>query len=98
MEGVARQVIQGDRQTIVRYVYAAGAVFPVHFHPEEQCTIVISGRIQFEIDGDGFELGPGGVLIIPGGVPHGARVIGDETVESFNALSPRRETNPLSTP
>jgi quercetin dioxygenase-like cupin family protein len=94
-EGVTRQVIHGERQTMVRYVYAPGAVFPIHSHPQEQCTVVISGRIAFEIDGITTELGPGGVLIIPSGVPHGARVIGDETVESFNALSPRRETSPL---
>lgn len=94
-EGVTRQVVQGKRQTMVRYVYSPGAVFPIHSHPQEQCTVVISGRIAFEIDGVTTELGPGGVLVIPGGVAHGARVIGDETVESFNALSPRRETSPL---
>lgn len=93
--GVIRQVVHGERQTMVRYVYAPGAVFPIHAHPQEQCTVVISGRIAFEIDGVITELGPGGVLVIPGNVPHGARVVGDETVESFNALSPRRETNPL---
>jgi quercetin dioxygenase-like cupin family protein len=95
MAGVTRQVIHGERQTMVRYVYAPGAVFPVHAHPQEQCTVVISGRIAFEIDGVVTELGPGGVLVIPGNVPHGARVVGDETVESFNALSPRREASPF---
>jgi quercetin dioxygenase-like cupin family protein len=94
MDGVTRQTVHGERQTMVRYVYAPGAVFPVHSHPEEQCTIVISGRIRFEVNGESIELGPGGVLMIPSGVPHGARVIGDDAVESFNSLSPRRMTGP----
>jgi quercetin dioxygenase-like cupin family protein len=97
LPGVTRQVVHGERQTMVRYVYAPGSVFPVHAHSEEQCTIVISGRIQFDIDGVQTELGPGGILVIPGKVPHGARVLGDEIVESFNALSPRRAANPQIT-
>ncbi len=97
MPGVARQTVHGSRQTMVRYVYSPGSVFPVHSHPEEQCTIVISGRIRFDIDGVQTELGPGGIVVIPGNVPHGARVIGNETVESFNALSPRRAASPLGT-
>ncbi len=98
LPGVTRQTVDGLRQTMVRYVYSPGSVFPVHSHPEEQCTIVISGRIQFEIDNVQTELGPGGILVIPGDVPHGARVLGDETVESFNALSPRRAVNPSIPP
>ena len=94
MPGVTRQTVHGDRQTMVRYVYQPGAVFPIHAHPEEQCTIVISGRILFTVDGAPTELGPGGILVIPANLPHGARVIGDEVVESFNALSPRRAANP----
>jgi quercetin dioxygenase-like cupin family protein len=56
MPGVTRQTVHGERQTMVRYVYEPGSVFPVHMHPQEQCTIVISGRIQFEIDGVRTEL------------------------------------------
>ena len=32
----------------------------------------------------------GGVVVIPSGAIHGARVIGDEKVETLNALAPRR--------
>ncbi len=94
LPGIARQVVHGARQSVVRYVYAPGAIFPIHAHPEEQVTVVVSGRIAFEIAGADYELGPGEVAVIPANVPHGARVVGDETVETFNALSPRRETGP----
>ena len=93
--GITRQVIQGDQQTLVRYVYEPGAVFPVHSHPEEQITIVITGRIEFDVDGMPVTLGGGQAAVIPANVPHGARVFGDEVVETFNSLSPRRPESPF---
>ena len=33
-------------------------------------------------------------LVLPGGVPHGTRVVGDEPVETLNALAPRRDAGP----
>ena len=92
--GVARQVVDGDRQTLVRYVYQPGAVFPVHAHPQEQITTVLSGRIRFEVDGVPILLGPGEVAIVPAGVPHGATVVGDDPVETLNSLSPKRTDHP----
>ncbi len=92
--GITREIVHGDRQTMVRYRYEPGSVFPVHQHPEEQITVVVQGRIRFEIDGATVELGPGEVAVIPPGVPHGAVVAGNELVETFNAMSPRRSTQP----
>lgn len=94
LPGISRQVVHGEKQTMVRYVYQPGAVFPVHQHPQEQVTVVISGRIRFTVDGNEVELGPGGVAVIPSDVPHGAVVVGDEVVETYNAMAPRRDTSP----
>jgi quercetin dioxygenase-like cupin family protein len=95
LPGIERRVIHGARQTMVRYLYAPGSVFPVHAHPQEQITLVIRGRIRFDLVGESVELGPGDVAIIPGDTPHGAEVVGEEEVETYNALSPRREEDPL---
>lgn len=92
--GITRQVVQGERQTLVRYVYQPGSVFPMHQHPQEQITAVLSGRIEFDVDGTVAALGAGDVAIIPGDTPHGARVIGDVVVETLNNLSPRRDQAP----
>ena len=94
--GISRQVIDGERQTLVRYVYAPGSVFPVHAHPEEQVTVVLSGRIVFTVAGDRVELGPGQIAVIPPNVAHGATVEGDESVETLNTMSPRRSTSPFA--
>lgn len=97
-----RQVVQGERQTLVRYVYAPGAVFPTHDHSQEQVTVVLRGRLTFTIeDSPGatqrqVALGPGDVLVIPGGAGHGAAVTGGEEVETLNTLSPRRDVDPVT--
>ena len=92
--GITRQVVQGERQTMVRYVYQPGAVFPLHRHPQEQVTAVLSGSIEFAVGDERYRLGAGEVAVIPGDVAHGARVLGDVVVETLNSLSPRREQAP----
>lgn len=92
--GISRQVVQGQRQTLVRYIYEPGAVFPLHSHPQEQVTLILSGQIEFEVAEGRFTYGPGDVVIIPENAPHGARVVGGVTVETINSLSPRRDTAP----
>lgn len=92
--GVQRQIMDGTHQTVIRYVYAPGAIFPVHAHPQEQITVVVRGQIRFDVAGQRVDLGPGKVAVIPGGVAHGAAVIGTEEVETINALSPRRGDHP----
>jgi mannose-6-phosphate isomerase-like protein (cupin superfamily) len=92
--GIFRQTVQGTRSTVVRYVYQPGAVFPAHRHLEEQTTVVLTGRIVFEVDDRSVTVGPGQALLVPGGVVHAARVVGGEVVETINVHAPRREHGP----
>lgn len=94
LPGIWRQTAQAERSTTIRYVYSPGSVFPEHHHPEEQTTIVLSGRILFTLSGAELEVGPGSTLVIPSDAPHGARVTGGETVETINVLAPRRAVSP----
>lgn len=92
--GISRQVIHGEEQTVVRYRYEPGAVFPRHSHPQEQVTIVLQGEIEFDLDGELVRLGPGEIVLIPRNMPHGARVLGQVRVETINTLSPKRADHP----
>lgn len=92
--GISRQVVQGEHQTVIRYVYEPGAVFPSHSHPQEQVTIVLQGAIEFDLNGETVQVRAGEIVLIPRGLPHGARVVGDELVETINTLSPRRDDHP----
>ena len=94
LDGIARQTIHGDSQTLIRYVYQPGSVFPVHQHPEEQITIILSGSIDFTVDGAPLTLSAGQCALIPANIPHGARVTGAEIVETLNTMSPRRTVAP----
>lgn len=90
--GIVRQVVTTTDCTIIRYTYHPGCVFPVHRHPEEQLTIVHSGEIEFEIDGKMMMLRAGEIAIIPGNVPHGARVVGNEVVVTDNYIASANRT------
>ncbi len=91
LAGVTRQRYSGASFTVVRYTYQPGSVFPVHSHPEEQLTIVHSGEIEFDVGGERVLLKEDSFAVIPGGVPHGARVLGDTPVISDNYIaSPER--------
>jgi quercetin dioxygenase-like cupin family protein len=92
--GISRQILQGEHQTLVRYVYAPGSRFPLHSHRQEQITAVISGEIEFTVGGETIKLQVGQAAVIPANMPHGARVIGESPVETLNALSPRRDEQP----
>lgn len=92
--GISRQILDGELQTMVRYVYQPGSEFPLHNHPQEQITVVVSGQIALTVAGSTMLLSGGHAAVIPANVPHGARVIGDQVVETFNSMSPRRERHP----
>lgn len=85
--GIFRQAVVSDEATIVRYVYNPGCVFPEHRHPESQITVVHSGEIEFTVDGEPMTLRAGQVALIPGDVPHGARVTASEIVVTDNYIA-----------
>ncbi len=91
---VTRQVVDGRRFTLLRYVYQPGAVFPEHRHPQEQATLVLSGTLEFTVGGRAITVGPGTLLRLDPGTPHGARVVGGEPATSLNFFSPARSEHP----
>lgn len=93
-EGIFRQSLAGEQSTVTRYTYAPGSIYPLHQHPEEQITVVHSGQIAFDIAGKRTILTAGSVAIIPGNTPHGAQVIGPETVVTDNYIPAGQRTAP----
>lgn len=92
--GVYRAEWHGGPFTVVRYRYAPGSVFPSHSHDSSQLTVVLSGRIRFEVDGQEHEVARGESLFIPGGASHSAAVAGDAEVVSINIFHPPRKEHP----
>ena len=69
-----------------------GARFDKHRHEAEQITLVLSGKLVFELADKQYTVGPGDVIAIPSNVPHAVQVL-DEPVRAIDAWSPPRESN-----
>ncbi len=64
---------------------------PLHRHPHEQITYVTHGAIHFRVGEDGFDLGAGDGLAIPGGVTHGGVRVGPEGCSFIEVFTPLRD-------
>jgi quercetin dioxygenase-like cupin family protein len=79
----------GDQITLCDVRLEAGSMVSMHTHVNEQSGTLISGRMEFEIDGVTHDLHPGDAWMIPSNVPHEARAI--EECAVIEAFSPPRE-------
>ena len=89
-EGIARQMIYGDRLMVCRLTIAAHTVTPIHSHDHEQITLVERGRVDFFVDGKRKTVKAGDVLVFPSNIQHGATML-DEEVVLIDIFSPPRE-------
>ena len=91
IEGVhLKTLIYGNRTLMVEVKFDKGAVIPSHGHPHEQTGYMISGKLEFVIDGKNIIANPGDSWSIPGDVEHSATSIDEETVV-IEVFSPVRE-------
>lgn len=68
-----REVLQA------RVDFAPGSSFPRHKHPGEEIIYVITGTLEYELEGKGWApLKAGDVLFVPAGGVHAARNTGNE--------------------
>ncbi len=86
---VVNIMTDGDQITLCDVRLEAGSVVAMHTHGNEQSGTLISGHMEFEIDGVTHDLHPGDAWMIPSGVPHEARAIDESVV--IEAFSPPRE-------
>ena len=89
-EGVARQMVYGDRVMVCRLRIAPRTVTPIHSHPHEQITLVEQGPVEFFIDGQSRIVNTGDVLHFPSNIRHGATML-DREVVLVDIFSPIRE-------
>jgi quercetin dioxygenase-like cupin family protein len=71
--GLTFQPVVGD-QLMANFVsFEPHTEAPVHWHDEEQISIVIDGEFEFEVAGETRLMRRGDAVVIPPNVPHGAR-------------------------
>ena len=88
-ESLWRKVINGERITLAQVHYTKGAEVPLHHHENEQFSFVISGALQFELEGKRVALRPGEVIHVPPNIPH--RVVALEESLGVDIFSPIRQ-------
>lgn len=76
-----------ERLTVGEVHLDADTIVPMHDHPHEQVTYVISGRFEFTVGDETTVLEPGMAAMIPGGVTHGGRTLTDcRVVDLFSPV------------
>ena len=89
-EGIARQMIWGERVMVCRLTLAPNTVTPIHSHMHEQVTLVERGRVDFFIEGQKRTVSAGALLVFPANIQHGATMLEEEVV-LIDIFSPLRE-------
>lgn len=79
----------GEGLMAVRVEAPKHGVAPLHAHPHEQMTLVITGRLHFRIGDEECELGPGEIVYIPSNAEHEAEALEESLF--FDIFQPVRE-------
>jgi quercetin dioxygenase-like cupin family protein len=88
-EKALRRKLEAQGYSVTRYLYSPGTHFPEHTHGVDKIDAVLSGQFELIVAGTENILGPGDWIAVPRGVPHTARVVGDEPVVSLDAIKNR---------
>lgn len=78
-----------EKVTVGEVHLNAHTTVPMHQHPHEQVTYVLSGRFRFTVGDQTTVLEPGMAALIPGNVPHGGTTLTDCRV--IDLFAPVRE-------
>ena len=88
--GIFGATVHTPQLTATLYRYNAGTTWEEHQHPQDQVTTVLSGEIDFVVDGEPVHLATGQTAALPGGTPHSAAA--PTECVTINVLTLREET------
>ncbi len=84
-----RANVYGAHTLLTEVRMEQGAVIPPHSHPHEQTGYLVSGQLEFLVDGERILAEPGDSWNIAGDIEHGATALVDSVV--VEVFSPVRE-------
>ena len=58
-DGSEGQIISGANMHLLRAVFEPGSIYPMHSHPHEQFSLLLSGQILLTVGDETREIGPG---------------------------------------
>lgn len=77
---VLRRFVNGERITVATVTFTAGSAVLPHRHDNEQFAIVLTGAMEFTVEGAPVVLHGGDMLHLEPGELHGARALEDSVV------------------
>jgi len=88
LDGVFQKTITyGEKSLMVNVNFKENATIPIHQHPHEQTGFVLSGKLDFQINGEHLIAETGDCWSIPGNIPHGARaIVATSVIEVFHPI------------
>lgn len=89
-QGVEQKAFSGNSATIALHRLQPGHEPKPHKHDNEQIAYIVSGTADFHVGTEVTRLGPGGLIVIPGGVMHHAEVVGADEVINIDVFTPAR--------
>ena len=90
LPGVTRRAAYLDDVMITFFDFEPGSIVPEHHHPHQQITWVVSGTLEFDLDGAKRLLGAGDGVLIPPNTPHSAMTL-EEPCRVLDAWHPVRD-------
>jgi quercetin dioxygenase-like cupin family protein len=85
--GILARLVHTDKMSIAHVHLRKGAVLPVHQHPHEQITNIISGELEMTFGGETRVFKAGQVAVLLSNVPHGAVALTDcYAIDVFNPV------------
>lgn len=90
LPGLRFQPILGDALMANFVRFEPNVVAPLHWHIEEQISIVLEGEFEFQVGNQKKLVKRGDAILIPPNVPHGARTY-DSTCLEMDIFNPPRE-------
>lgn len=88
------QLAAGERMSLQHFRIESHGSVEVHSHDHEQLGFLVSGELDFIIDGEPVRISPGDSYVIPSEEPHGAENPGDEPAVGVELFSPPRPSPP----
>lgn len=86
---LTRQFLSGEKAMVSRLMLKQGCVVPTHQHFSEQISMIVSGALEFVVDGVTQVVRAGEILVIPSNAPHSAIAL--EDTENMDFFAPPRQ-------
>jgi quercetin dioxygenase-like cupin family protein len=90
LPGVTRRAAYLEGVMLTFFDFEPHSIIPVHHHPNQQITWVVSGAMEFDLNGEKRVLHAGEGVLIPPDTPHGAAILG-EPCRTLDAWHPIRD-------